>query len=130
MLEDPNYQVLGQRPDISIAYGAAQLTLEVFCNNSRLAPQSARSALTVLDASRVHIVSVWPAICAKGTARTVPFGYLGYLPVVVVSRLTVVTASPHAALLETYVRSRKGRGRSCPVSQIVPSRHGQRGDRA
>jgi transposase len=28
------------------------------------------------------------------------------------------------------VRSRKGRGRSCPVSQAVPSRNGQRGDRA
>jgi len=64
---------------------------------------------------------------AKGTARAVPFGYL---PVVIVSRLTVVTAGPHATLIETYVRSRKGRGRSCPVSQIVPSRHGQRGDRA
>jgi hypothetical protein len=63
----------------------------------------------------------------KARLGAVPFGYL---PVVVVSRLTVVTAGPHAALLETYVRSRKGRGRSCPVSQIVPSRHGQRGDRA
>ena len=68
-----------------------------------------------------------PLIRAKGTARAVPFGYL---PVVMVSRLTVVTAGPQATLLETYVRSRRGRGRSCPVSQIVPSRHGQRGDRA
>jgi len=64
---------------------------------------------------------------AKGTARAVPFDYLS---VVVVSRRTVVTPRPHAALLETYVRSRKGRDRSYPISQIVPSRHGQRGHHA
>jgi hypothetical protein len=34
MLEDQNYQVLGHRHDISIAYGAAQLTVEVLCNKS------------------------------------------------------------------------------------------------
>ena len=38
MLEDQNYQVLGYRHDISIAYGAAQLTVEVLCSKSRLAP--------------------------------------------------------------------------------------------
>jgi CDGSH-type Zn-finger protein len=40
MLEDQNYQVLGHQHDISIAYGAAQLTVEVLCkcNKSRLAP--------------------------------------------------------------------------------------------
>ena len=37
---------------------------------------------------------------------------IGYLPVVMVSRLTVVTTGPHTALLETYVRSGRGRGRS------------------
>jgi hypothetical protein len=55
---------------------------------------------------------------------------LGDLPVVVFSRRAVVTASPHAALFESGARSRRGRGRSCPVFQIVPSRHGRRGDRA
>jgi hypothetical protein len=53
-------------------------------------------------------------------ARLAPCPF-GCLPVVVVSRLTVVPAGPDAAVLETYVRSRKGRGRSCPVSQTVPS---------
>jgi len=52
------------------------------------------------------------------------------LPVVVVSCRTVVMTGPHAALLESDVPSRKGRGRSCLVSRIVPFRHGQRGSRA
>jgi hypothetical protein len=46
MLEDQNYQVLGHRHEISIAYGAAQLTVEVLCNKSRLAPYCPISRLT------------------------------------------------------------------------------------
>jgi len=49
------------------------------------------------------------------------------LSVVVVSRRTVITASPHATLLESSVQNRKGRGRSYLASQIVPSRHGRPG---
>jgi hypothetical protein len=45
MLEDQNYQVLGHRHDISIAHGAAQLTVEVLCNKSRLAPYCPISSL-------------------------------------------------------------------------------------
>jgi hypothetical protein len=52
------------------------------------------------------------------------------LSIVVVSRRAVVTACPHAALLESGARNRRDRGRSCPVSRIVPFRHGRRGDRA
>src|SRR5712691_3756354 len=44
-----------------------------------------------------------------------------------VSRRAVVTAGPHTALLETYVRSRKGKDRSCPVSRRALSRHARRG---
>jgi hypothetical protein len=55
---------------------------------------------------------------------------LGNLPMVVVPQRTVVSTSPHAALLERYVRSCTGRDRSCQVSQPVPSRRGPRGNRA
>src|ERR1700751_5330432 len=49
----------------------------------------------------------------------------GRLSVVVVSRRTVITASPHAALLESGVQNRRGRGRSYLAFQIGPSRHGR-----
>lgn len=50
-----------------------------------------------------------------------------YLPLVMVSRRAIVTARPHAALLETYVRIRKGKDRSCPASRGALSRHARRG---
>jgi hypothetical protein len=44
--------------------------------------------------------------------------------VVVVSLGAVVAAGSHAAVFESGARSRRGRDRSCLVSQIVPFRHG------
>jgi CheY-like chemotaxis protein len=62
----------------------------------------------------------WVDTNVKGTAGD---RALGNLPMVVVSQRTVVSTSPHAALLERYARRRAGRGRSCQASQQVPSRH-------
>ena len=61
-------------------------------------------------------------------ARLVPVPLV--LPVVVVSRCAVISTGPHATFLETYVRSRMGRDRSCQVSRQAPSRRGLRGNLA
>lgn len=49
------------------------------------------------------------------------------LSCVVVSLHAVVRQTPHAALLETYVRSRKGKGHSGPAFQTALCRHARRG---
>ena len=49
------------------------------------------------------------------------------LPIVVISQRTVVSTGPHAALLETYVRSRTDGDHFCRGSLRVPSRRGPRG---
>jgi hypothetical protein len=47
-----------------------------------------------------------------------------------VSLFTVISTGPHATLFEKYILNRTGSDHSCRAFQKIPSRRGQRGNRA